>query len=350
VPDIGLITNTSGGVYTSTRNLAKYLSKRGFTFHIYYLSQLDASNLLDFLKKNVDLIHTNYSSTLPILLCKRLKRRIPIVYTVRGKPQPWLAPSLFLRAGYSVENIFLHLSRKYIDLHISVSNFVKQQLLKKYGINSIVIYNGIDLSSVRPRKKDKAKIELGFSEEDLLILFVGKLRPVKDPITLIKAFYLTLNSFKSKKKHLHLLIAGDGELKNVIASIIKRLKIEENVHLFGWISKEKLAVLYSAADIFVLPSISEACPNAILEALAYGKSIISANNGGGSELIGNAGLVFKPQDFRELHKKITSLINNYELLHRLAQLAKRRAKLFSVKLMAKKYERVYKKLLEDNKV
>ncbi|MEJ2241190.1 MAG: glycosyltransferase, partial [Candidatus Bathyarchaeota archaeon] len=118
---------------------------------------------------------------------------------------------------------------------------------------------------------------------------MGKLIPKKSPFTLIQSINYILN----KHKDIKLLIVGSGILEESIRCKVKKLGLENYVKFFGYIGKEDLDKCYSAADLFVLPSINEPFGIVLLEAMAFGCPIIASNSGACPEVVGDSGLLFK---------------------------------------------------------
>jgi glycosyltransferase involved in cell wall biosynthesis len=188
---------------------------------------------------------------------------------------------------------------------VSISNFVKENVKKVFGLDSTVIYNGVDTKLFHPlttRKKGK-----------ITLLYVGGLLKKKGIYTLIDA----VKELDAKK--FELLIAGDGPEEKNIKQKVKAEKIV-NVKLLGKIIHEKLPRIYGSADIVVVPSeYPEAFGIVAAEAMACGKPIIASNIGGLGEIVrkSKSGLLFKPGNKKELMEKILSLAYNTKIRKRM---------------------------------
>ena len=148
-----------------------------------------------------------------------------------------------------------------------------------------------------------------------MILFVGKLIPTKDPLTLIKS----IKYASDKCKNLRSIIVGTGELNEKIRNETKRLELEDQIKFFGFIKKEDLWKCYSAADLFVLPSVNEAFGIVLLEAMAFGLPIIASDSGACPEVIGKAGILFKQGDYEDLGKKILKMMTDFKTRKQLSR-------------------------------
>jgi glycosyltransferase involved in cell wall biosynthesis len=125
----------------------------------------------------------------------------------------------------------------------------------------------------KQRKSQVLAQELGLAEDTKFVLFAGRLHPQKDPLLLIDA-YAHLNQPK-----VHLLMAGTGELKPELEAKIDALGLSKQVTILGAVTQEKLAALHQISDVFVLSSVYEGLPFAVLEALSCGTPVVTTNSG-----------------------------------------------------------------------
>ena len=152
------------------------------------------------------------------------------------------------------------------------------------------------------------------AKEDNKILFLGRIAPIKNLETLIRAFKLI------KNKSIKLEIVGPAEEKYLagLKSLISRLNLDSRVSISRPIYNlsEKIKKIDSA-KIFVLPSKTEAMPQSLIEAMAREKIVIASNNIGCREIIkdGENGYLFSIEDYKELANKInkTLSINSTEV-------------------------------------
>ncbi|WP_282947024.1 MULTISPECIES: glycosyltransferase [unclassified Sphingopyxis] len=139
-----------------------------------------------------------------------------------------------------------------------------------------VHYTGIDTARFHPADRAAARAALGMGEEPA-IATIGALIPRKGQALVIEA----LKSLPG----VHYWLAGAGEEEARYRALAQRLGVADRVHLMGPVANADLPMLYSAADIVVMPSASEGLANAWVEALACGTPIVISNAGGGAELV-----------------------------------------------------------------
>lgn len=133
-----------------------------------------------------------------------------------------------------------------------------------------VIYNPV----VRPELFDQAKLPIDHkwfqAGEAPVLIAIGRLTPAKDFPTLIRAFALV-----SSTRPARLLIFGEGEERPALESLVRDLNLEDSVMLPGFVDNPYAYL--ARAKMFVLSSLYEGLPTALIEALALGKSIVSTD-------------------------------------------------------------------------
>jgi len=115
--------------------------------------------------------------------------------------------------------------------------------------------------------------QMSLAADTRFVLFAGRLHAQKDPILLVRSI-ATINEPK-----VHLLIAGDGDLKNELLAEIDRLGLSAQVTLLGALVQKELAQLMRICNVFILTSAYEGLPVVVLEALACGTPIVTTRCG-----------------------------------------------------------------------
>lgn len=286
-----------------------------------------------------DIIHTNFASLGLLAIFKRYILRIPFIFTSHGIPESWLQLSFIDKIAYTIEYYLLSFVASRASAVVAVSGYVKAMLKMRYNINSEVIYHGIDVDKFKRNDKTRSRSKLGYKQTSFITLFVGKMHPYKDPLTLIKSISKAIE----KNPNLLLVAVGDGDLYDDVKKEVIRLDLLNYVEILREVSNKKLKILYNVADAFVLPSVSEAFGITLLEAMASGVPVIASNSGACAEVIGNAGLLFDRGNYIELAEKILSLSYDKELSRNLSEAGLKRAKeTFSWEDKIDQYLKLYK--------
>jgi teichuronic acid biosynthesis glycosyltransferase TuaC len=208
-----------------------------------------------------------------------LALRVPVTVTLRGM-LPLLVPFRLRRPQ-------LRFALRRAARVIAVSESLKRDAVA-LGVPAEkvrVIENGIDPEVFRPVDRIEARRSLGLPKYGPLLVSVGTLAPRK-------GFHLVMEAMVKLRRRWPTLrfavIGGDGpegamgaELRQLAA----KLRIEDRMIFPGPRQREELAVWYSAADLFVLATAHEGCPNVVLEALACGTPVVATPVGNIPELL-----------------------------------------------------------------
>jgi glycosyltransferase involved in cell wall biosynthesis len=177
-----------------------------------------------------------------------------------------------------------------------------------------VIPNGVDLSLFTPADKAERKRELGLSEQRLLVLYCGNLRPVKGVDLLAAA----LPKLCALRPQLDVVFVGSGELMPRLQRELAALLISGRVSLKGALPQPEVARYMQAADLLVLPSRSEARGNVVLEALSCQTPVAAARVGGIPEIMRSEyGVLFEPESVQAIVRALVDVTADPD---RLAQL------------------------------
>jgi len=225
---------------------------------------------------------------------------------------------------------------------------VRQALVHNEGLpphRVEIVYNGVDVSAFGRDKVDRNSIrrELGVGDEEFIILQVARLDTIKDHATAVRAIAAALPRHPS----IRLLIVGDGPERETIEQAITGLGLGHRVTMLG-MRGDVRRLLLSAADAFLLTSVSEGIPVTILEAMAAGVPVVSTAVGGVPELIehGKTGLLAPAGDAASLSESLVRLAGDDDLRRRLAAAAHQRAiARFSEAQMIGHYDRIYREML-----
>ena len=220
----------------------------------------------------------------------------------------------------------------------------KSALLNRQYITTIP--NSIDTHRYRPSDKQKARQLLGLPQEGRIILFASQrvTNPYKGMQYLIDACKLMASQHPDCCSHTSVAILG-GHAEEIAD------KLPFPTHALGYVNDEqRIVAAYNAADVFVLPSLSENLPNTIMEAMACGVPCVGFRVGGIPEMIDHQqnGYVANFRDAADLAKGIHYVLDEANQQTLSNNCLQKVARNYSQQSVAKKYIEVYDKILSYN--
>lgn len=295
-------------------------------------------SLRGFIRLNgIDIVHTHgYKANIYGYLAT-LSMNVKRITTCHN----WLSKNLKMNLYEILDKLFL----RTFSMVVVVSEALKQEVLN-YGIpqNKIaVINNGINVNRFQNAHNSLGlRKTFGISEDEKIIGTVSRLTAEKGHVHLLKAAKNIITEFP----HVKFLIIGDGPLKKELEGISSMLQLEGKV-IFAGLRKEIPDIL-GFMNIFVLPSLTEGTPMALLEAMAAGKPLIASRVGAIPKIIehGRNGVLVEPGNSESLCSAITDLLRNPQKANTIALAGlKTINNKFSSQRMAEDYRQVYQKML-----
>lgn len=230
-----------------------------------------------------DIIH---SRNLPALETQLLSIGLPGVRRVHGEHGREITDLDGTNWKYLA---FRRLMRPFIHRYIAVSRDLERWLIESVRVAPMrvrQIYNGVDHERFSPRSDRSAASLPGSWQEldDLLVVgTVGRLTPVKDQQTLLRAIAELRRAAPELCRRVRVFIVGDGPLRQDLSELADKLGLRDMVWLPG--DRDDIPALLAATDVFVLPSLGEGISNTVLEAMASGVPVIATAVGGNVELV-----------------------------------------------------------------
>lgn len=222
----------------------------------------------------------------------------------------------------------------------------------------VTIPPGVDVSHFYPIPADEAKLYVGLKPDDRMVLFVGRIEPLKGVDTLIQAMSC-LQLKESQRVHLA-IIGGDPsasprEMSAEMARLQKLcddLSVEQTVVFLGKRDQDRLPYYYSAAELLVMPSHYESFGMVALEAMACGTPVIASEVGGLAYLVrdGETGFTIPDQEPEALCEKMSWLLNDHDLRKQMSERAVEYAQDYAWEKIAKQIIGVYEGLVEKENV
>lgn len=295
--------------------------------------------------ERIDIVHAHGTRANSNMFWATRKEGLPLIYTCHGWSFHQDQHSLKRKIRIWGERI---LTRK-ATVNICVSNANKKEGIALFGksFDPVVIQNSIDGRKFDPDREYKdVRKEFGIDRSEILLGFIARFTWQKQPLVLINAFADALKEVPEVR----LLLVGDGEQKQEALMLIEKLGIKEKIVLEDF--RKDVPDLLAAIDIFVLPSLWEGLPVALLEAMSMSKPIIATGVDGTAEVIEDrvSGYLISTDNLKEqIAKAITHLCRNKELRDNLGAGARRRIQEhYNVEMMTKKNEEIYKNLYDEN--
>ena len=266
---------------------------------------------------------------------------LKIIYRIGGWTfnDPWSTWKKRLFIGLE------RISARWKDI-IVVNNSSDLDRARQLGIcprrDVVLIYNGLDThlpaldrSSARASLSRRIPEKLHGMPYEWLVGTVANLYPTKDLQTLVRAAALTAGNVR-------FLVMGDGPQRQLLEDLIVQHELQGRFFLLGRVDD---AWMYLAAlDVFVLSSVKEGFPWALLEAMSAMVPTVATCVGAVPEIIedGVSGIISEPANSRQLAKAIGRLLNSAKLRHNLAIQGKQRIRdRFSLSEMISQYEKLF---------
>lgn len=306
-------------------------SGEGLQFPLFRLKKI-------FQRYRPHIVHTRNWGALEAVPAARLAG-VPVVihsehgYEVDNLTGLPMRQRLFRKIAYGMADVIFTVTRELRDYHARQSWTAPDKIR--------VLYNGVDTKRFSPNLQARTRIrkELGITESTCVIGSVGRMVPIKDYGTLLRA----ADQLISRSGDLLVLLVGSGpDLDSLKQQASASESLRSRVHFLG--ACDQVPDTLNAMDVFALPSLGEGMSNTMLEAMASGLPVVATNVGGNPEVVEDrhSGLLFKPGDATGLTQALDSLFKNHEIRLKLGIAARERAlKKFSLNSMMEQYKDLY---------
>jgi len=268
-----------------------------------------------------DLIHS------PAMLAPPT-RRLPVVLTIldlyiireRSAFPFWLRTVMARRLPHMARN-----STKII----AISQFIKREILDLFPdvpeSKITVTPLGVDSSFKKVPKEELPLVKSRYGLVKPFIMTVSTIEPRKNLKNLLRAYALV----KDALEHDLVIVGAYGWKSADLLTLIRQLKLENRVKFPGYVDKSDLPALYSAAEIFVYPSLYEGFGLPPLEAMSCGCPVITSNGSSLPEVVGDAAVQIDPTEIEDLAHALKTLAMDESKKERLRMAGPRRAQAFT---------------------
>ena len=282
-----------------------------------------------------DLIHVHSPLVAAVtrLIVRTIRHRPPVVTTEHNT---WAAYGRLTRLAN-------HLTFRLDDAHLAVSEGVRRSMPPAFRDITEVIVHGVELDSIAAQRteREKVRLELGIGPEQIVICTVANLRWHKGYPDLMAAAKMVIDNGCD----VVFLAVGQGPLEAEIRSRHQELGLGQQFRLLGY-RADAIRVL-AGSDIFVLASLEEGYPIALMEALAIGLPVVATAVGGVPDAVRNGveGFVVDRADPRGLAEALIVLAKSQELRSSMASAAEARARQFDISRAVRRTTEIYEALL-----
>jgi glycosyltransferase involved in cell wall biosynthesis len=309
-----------------------------------------------------DLIHCHNWVTYPAAKAISDQFGIPIVVTVHYVSEPvesWWGQTPDPEITVQEQQLF-----RSSHAFIAVSRSIRSLMREYYSVPEervTVVYNAVEgkhfgSSSLSRTDRERLRRVLAPSGEKIVV-FTGRIHPMKGIVSLLESAALVLQ----EEPHVRYVMAGEPDSKAFAREFRDVLgrnpTLKDRVILLGKLPRQQVALLYSVANMALMPSVYDPCPYAAIEAMAAGVPLIASDGGGLAELVDNriTGLSVpvrvQPSGLRsvepqELANATLSLLRNEEMAQELAKAAlQKAAEAYSLPAMVSATQAVYREVL-----
>lgn len=274
----------------------------------------------------IDLIHTN-NSVIDFGYRLSKKHNIKHIFHIRE-----FADLDFNYYPFDKNNI------KYMNNsdNIAISKVINNHWEKKNVKNLNIIYDGIDLDTIEPKKK--------YSTGKIKFIFMGSLCEGKGQMDFLNAI-VKLDKKTLSNIEIHFYGSGDNQYIQMISDFINKNSLKDAVYLKGYDSN--IRCIIKEYDVGIINSRSEAFGRVTVEYMATGLCVLASNTGANTEIINDnkTGILFEYKNYDDICDKIKYIVNNNELIKKIGVAARKEVlKKYSKETNAANVYKLYKEI------
>ncbi|MEM3715335.1 MAG: glycosyltransferase family 4 protein, partial [Nitrososphaeria archaeon] len=296
-------------------------------------------------REDFDVIHVHFPFASSVLVNLRNSLGEKMVYTVHvGEEGKRFALEPSAPLALRIFSPDLYLMRKVAKSIILNETLKKKLILKGIPEKKLeLIPHGVNVEDFNIRREEVERVRVRYGLEGTVVMFAGTVMPRKGVEYLIRA-----GEILKDEKVLFLIVGNLNINREYAERVMEYAKRKEvNAKFTGFVPYEDLKALYSACDIFVLPSLEEGFAIVLTEALASGKPLIGSNVGGTPMQIrdGWNGFLVDPENEKQLAEKIGYLVGNEGARLRMGKNSRKIAEEeFDWRKIAERYLKIYKEI------
>jgi len=347
-----------GGTEIATRNIATFLARTGHEVHVVTSSSrglpkecTDDGFVVHRVRtiKTVVLFGLSYNLACvaaireidpDIVFCQYVSCGLAgyLAKKFSAKPYVVCGQGSDVYLSWAFKGVISKLALRNADAVVALTRHMRTEMQELYPRDVSVIPIGIELNRFSGLSKDSIRARLGIDDERVVVS-VARLEPIKGMKYLISA----INAAIEEDDRIRLFIIGDGSSREDLERLTNSLDLCRYITFVGTIPNEKVPDYMAAADIFVLPSLSEGFPVTLLEAMASGLPIVTTRVGGLPDIIkdGENGFLVEPENPQQIADKLQLLLHDEELRNKISSINKETVKRYSWENVTKNLEQVF---------
>lgn len=236
------------------------------------------------------------------------------------------------------------LASKRLSTIVAVSDATRKKIIQKYHLPEAkvrTIHYGIDVKKFSFRNPSEIRKRLGIPPNTMVLGTIARLTEQKGHRYLIQAIPKLISHFQN----VVFLWIGDGPLRSSLIQLAQDLGVLSYIQFLGF--RENVGAFLSVMDVFVLPSLYEGFPNAILEAMACGKPVVATGVEGTPEAVihGETGLLVPPRNPEALADALIQIAQNPSMRKQMGEKGKKRIhEYFLLEHQINAFDQLYKEL------
>jgi D-inositol-3-phosphate glycosyltransferase len=299
-----------------------------------------------------DLVHSHYWLSGQVGTVARERWNVPLVHTMHTMAK---VKNAMLADGDAAEPVGRIYGEEEIvrlaDRLIANTVEERRELIEMYDAEPqrvAVVHPGVDLEVFRAGRQAEARTRLGIPHDAALLLFAGRIQPLKAPDVVLKAAALMLEGDPALRARLIVAVVGGAsgtglEHPEALTDLSVSLGIADVVRFVPTVSQTGLADWYAAATTVCVPSYNESFGLVAIEAQACGTPVVAARVGGLSTAVsdGVSGVLLDGHDPADYASALHPLLTDPELREAMSQKAVRHAESFGWDVTAERTLRVY---------
>ena len=288
-------------------------------------------------KYDIDIIHAHLEKSVMLCILAGYLCKTPLIVNEHGG---------IFKKGITLYGLFMKIFHRKPAVVVAASQATTAELMRKTSISKEkieIIHSAIDLDIFDTSKvsQNQARKNLGITDEETVIGYVGRLHKVRAVDLIIKALPLLLK----KSSDYILLLSGTGPERKSLEALTQKLGITKHVKFLGFY--HNLPELMSTFDLGVIPSLHEAFPRVAIEMMRMKVPVVSSGSTGLAELVkdGKTGIVTRQNNPEAIRDAIERLMADDQLRKHIIQQAYEFSGQFGIKEHVRKLEELYTRIM-----